>query len=110
MCTLYERIVALCKKKGITASKMCLELGLSKSTMSDMKSGRKKGLSTDNAQKIADYFDVPVGYLLTGEEKKSPAEPKLSEGEQLLIELFRKVPEDKQQLVLQMIRAALETK
>ena len=110
MCTLYERIVALCKKKGITASKMCLELGLSKSTMSDMKSGRKKGLSTDNAQKIADYFDVPVGYLLTGEDKNSPAEQKLSEGEQLLIELFRKVPEDKQQLVLQMIRAALETK
>ena len=42
--------------------------------------------------------------------KKSPTEPKLSEGEQMLIKLFRQVPADKQQLVLQMIRAALETK
>jgi hypothetical protein len=32
--------------------------------MSDMKSGRKKGLSTTNAQKIADYLGVTVDYLL----------------------------------------------
>ena len=64
MCTLYERITALCKEKGVTGSRMCLDLGLSKSTMSDMKSGRKKGLSTTNAQKIADYLGVTVDYLL----------------------------------------------
>ena len=51
---------------------MCLDLGLSKSTMSDMKSGRKKGLSTTNAQKIADYLDVTVDYLLGTEEKEKP--------------------------------------
>ena len=64
MCTLYERITALCKEKGVTGSRMCLDLGLSKSTMSDMKSGRKKGLSTSNAQKIANYLGVSVDYLL----------------------------------------------
>lgn len=37
----------------------------------------------------------------------SPEEIKLNEGEQLLLELFRKIPEDKQGLVLQMIRVAL---
>lgn len=43
------------------------------------------------------------------EMKKSPAEPKLTEGERMLLDLFRRVPEDQQELVLQMIRAALST-
>lgn len=70
MCTLYERITDLCKKKNVSRSKMCLELGLSKSTMSNMKSGRQVSISTETAQKIASYFDVSVGYLLGEEEKK----------------------------------------
>ena len=40
-------------------------------------------------------------------EKISPNEPELTEGEARLIELFRKVPTDRQQLVLQMIETAL---
>lgn len=66
MCTLYERIIELCKAKGVSGSRMCLDLGLSKSTLSDIKSGRKKGVSTATAQKIASYFGVSVEYLLSG--------------------------------------------
>ena len=107
---LYERIQTLCKAKGVTGSRMCLDLGISKSTLSDIKCGRKKGISTDNAQKIASYLGVTVGYLLGEEEtKKSPAEPILNEGEKMLIELFRLVPEDKQKMVIQMVRAALDS-
>ena len=70
MCTLYERIMDLCKQNGVSGSRMCLNLGLSKSTLSDMKSGRKNGISTATAKKIASYFNVSVGYLLGEEEKK----------------------------------------
>lgn len=70
MCTLHERITELCKERGVSGSRMCLELGLSKSTLSDMKHGRTKGVSTLTAQKIASYFGVSVGYLLGEEEKK----------------------------------------
>lgn len=49
-------------------------------------------------------YDVP---MIPSRDEDSPTEPQLSEGEQLLIDLFRQVPEDQQQLVLQMIRAAL---
>lgn len=70
---LYERIQTLCKAKGVTGSRMCLDLGISKSTLSDIKCGRKKGISTDNAQKIASYLGITVGYLLGEEEtKKAP--------------------------------------
>ncbi len=74
MGTLYDRIQELCKSKGVSGSRMCLDLGLSKSTLSDIKSGRKKGVSTNTAQKIASYFNVSVGYLL-GEEEKIKADP-----------------------------------
>ena len=106
---LYERIQTLCKAKGVTGSRMCLDLGISKSTLSDIKCGRKRGISTDNAQKIAAYLGVTVGYLLGEEEtKKSPAEPMLNEGEKMLLDLFRQIPEDRQQVVIAMIKAALD--
>lgn len=70
MCTLYDRITELCKEKGVSGSRMCLDLGLSKSTLSDIKSGRKKGVSTSTAQKMAAYLNVSVGYLLGEEEQK----------------------------------------
>ena len=60
---------------------------------------------------LANFFGVLKSDLIEDkEEKNAPKEPKLSEGERMLIELFRRVPEDQQQLVLQMIRAALNTK
>lgn len=110
MDTLYNRIIALCNERGIKGGRLCTDIGISKGTLTDLKMGRQTGLSAITAQKIADYFGVTVGYLLgteDGDAKKSPAEPKLSEGEQMLINLFRQVPADQQELVLQMIRAAL---
>ncbi len=75
MVTLYERLVKLCKQKGVSGSRMCLDLGMSKSTMSELKAGRSKGISAITAQKIASYFGVTVDYLLSEEEQteKSPA-------------------------------------
>lgn len=70
MSTLYERITELCRTKGVSGSRMCLDLGMSKSILSDIKSGRKKGVSTDTAQKMAAYLNVSVGYLLGEEEEK----------------------------------------
>ena len=57
---------------------------------------------------LSKALDVSPSYLFGWEEKKSsPSEPQLTEGEKVLLDLFNRVPEDKQQLVLQMIRAAL---
>jgi transcriptional regulator with XRE-family HTH domain len=43
---------------------MCTDLGLSKSILTDLKMGRKHDISATNAQKIASYLGVTVGYLL----------------------------------------------
>ena len=112
MGTLYERIIDLCEKKGIKGGKMCVDLGMSKSTLTDLKMGRQTGLSAVKAQKIASYLNVSVDYLINGEEetpeiKNSPS-AEITEGEQQLLDLFRLIPESQQPLVLQMIRAALD--
>ena len=100
---------------------MCLDLGLSKSTLSDMKNGRTKGVSTTTAQKIASYFGVSVGYLL-GEEEKDQCRPscennekkptaegdELSENMQRLIEFAKSVPDDKVELVLKVMKSIVE--
>lgn len=73
MGTLYENIIALCNQKGIKGGKMCTDLGISKGLLTDLKMGRRTGISASNAQKIASYFDVTVGYLLGKEEQKEKA-------------------------------------
>lgn len=72
MSTLYENIRALCSEKNIKPGKMCVELGLSKSLMTDLKAGRKKTVRVDTARKIADYFGVTVDRVL-GAEKETAA-------------------------------------
>ena len=64
MATLYETIEELCTQKGIRPGRLCSELGLSRSLMTDLKMGRKKTLNAQTAQKIATYFGVSVGHLL----------------------------------------------
>ena len=73
MWTLYDRLDSLCKERGIKGGRMCADLGISKSLMTDLKSGRKKTISAPTAQKIASYFGVTVGYLLGEETEKAPA-------------------------------------
>lgn len=71
MYNLYENIYALCNEQKITPGALCGELGFRRSVLSDLKSGRKKSLDTTTLMKIAEYFNVSVDYLLTGEETKS---------------------------------------
>ena len=114
MGTLYERIQALCKQKGVSGSRMCLDLGLSKSTMSDLKSGRIKGNSVPTAQKIAGYFDISVDELYGEEDKKEKPvimidELKdLSDAQKELIAFAESVPEEKAERILSMMKLMLE--
>lgn len=64
MGNLYEIIAVLCKERGVSPSRMCLDIGAAKSLMTELKSGRSKQLSLATATKIADYFEVPVDFLL----------------------------------------------
>lgn len=113
MCTLHSRIIELCKEKGVSGSRMCLDLGMSKSTLSDLKSGRKKSFTADTAHRIASYLGVSVAYLLgeeeNGEKKEQPINfDGLSENKKALIDLVKDVPEDKAGMILQVMQTILK--
>ena len=107
MGTLYDRIQSLCKSKGVSGSRMCLDLGLSKSTLSDLKNGRTKGISVATAQKIAGYFGITVDELYEEEQKEKPTvkDDELSADMLEIIEAIKHLPEDKVQMLLQVARS-----
>ena len=76
---------------------------------SDLENGRILGdeglLRTIQSQLAVDA--TIYTYDFVGQNENSPEEPTLTEGEEMLLDLFRRIPEDKQELVLQMIRVAL---
>ncbi len=64
MSELYKRIEELCKERKVTITTMCKESGASRASLSDLKMGRKQGLSADTLNKIAKFFSVSVDYLM----------------------------------------------
>ena len=70
MLPIYERIESLCKDKGINVTEMCKLAGVSRSVLSDYKTGRKQSISTQNIEKIADFFEVSMDYILCKTDKK----------------------------------------
>ena len=111
MGTLYEKIIALCNEKGIKGGKMCTDIGMSKGILTDLKMGRQSGISTANAQKIASYFGVTVGYLLGEEEEKEKTAAEngssLSEAKQKLFALAENCSEEEAARLLQMMELFL---
>lgn len=93
MGTLYESIKALCDSAGIKPGKMCVDIGISKSTVTDLKSGRRDSVSLETAQKIADYFGVSVDRVLGSEQKEkspTPEEAGLEYSDIQLLEAYKK--------------------
>lgn len=87
MCiSLYDSIKALCDARGIKPGKMCVDLGLSKSLMTDLKSGRKKGITNRTAILIANYFDVSVDEVFGQEKIPAEGEDEIKEYLQILRE------------------------
>lgn len=106
MSTLYENIRALCSEKNIKPGKMCVELGLSKSLMTDLKAGRKKTVRVDTARKIADYFGVTVDRVLGAEkETAAPKDDGLSPMESQLMEYVRTLTDDQKKMLLAQLQA-----
>ena len=109
MGNLYATISTLCADKGIKGAKMCNDIGISKGLLTDLKMGRRTGVSAVTAQKIASYFGVSVGYLLGEEEKENPVPmDEISEKKQALIDFAKSVPEDKAEMILRVMKSILE--
>lgn len=64
----FDVFTKLCDKKGISPTRASIDIGFSKGSVSYWRKKYKEGIDakpdTYTAQKIADYFDVSIDYLL----------------------------------------------
>jgi transcriptional regulator with XRE-family HTH domain len=110
-----ERLKEAMMAKNMKQADLARATGLSKGGISNYVTGRYEPKS-DIISKLAKALDCSEmwlwGYDVPMERQdlvksSSPDNDSTTEGEKILLDLFRRVPEDKQELVLQMIRVAL---
>lgn len=63
---MWEIFEKLCKERGVSVYRVCEATGIKTSAMSAWKNGRYK-FKQEKLMKIAEFFGVPVEYLVTGE-------------------------------------------
>ena len=108
MSTVGDRILQRRKELNLTQEEVAKRMGYkSKSTINKIEMGIND-IPQSKIVKFAEVlFTTPSFLMGWDEEENSPEEPKLTEGEKVLLELFRRVPEEHQRMLLDMIRVAL---
>lgn len=76
--TTYDIIAGLCKKQNLAVTALERELGFGRGSIGKLRNGKT---TFDRLQKIANYFDVPVEYLLDVEDFSSTENPLTSKDE-----------------------------
>lgn len=103
MFDLYENIKQLCLERGITVSKMCEDVGISKSVMGNLHNGRSNTISVRTAIKIANYLDVPADEVLHGNSIDRNRREALELKHEVLLTIFDRLPPDSQTRVIQQL-------
>ena len=114
--TCAERIKIALHIKGIKQSDLCRLTKIPKSALSQYISGAYEP-KQDRIYLMAQALNVSETWLMGLDvpmerqdkiKSSSPDNIKLTEGEKILLDLFNRVPKDKQRIVLEMIRVALD--
>ena len=100
-----QNIKRLCTKKGIKPTNACKESGVGSSFINDIERGRTPSVA--KVQMLADYLGVTTSELL-GEKKPTVQDDGLTEAEQALMDLFRQLTPDQQDMVIRMVQAAAD--
>lgn len=104
-----ERIRALIEQSGKSYQELEKLTGIKKSSLQRYASGVTTKIPLDVIEKLSVAFNVSQEYIMGWEQKENyPREPQLTEVEKLMLELFRKIPEDKQAEALDLLRVALK--
>ena len=97
------------QKHGKEQKEIAEVIGVAPSTFNNWVKGNKYP-RIDKIERLANYFGIKKSDLIEDHDKFNATKTiSITEDEQTLLELFRKVPENQQHMVLQMINAALKT-
>ena len=105
-----QRIKDLRQKKGLTLEQVADVVGVGKSTVRKWETGMIANMRRDKIADLAKALGTTPAYLMGWEDENvekedSPSELQLTEGEQMMIDIFRLIPEEQQRVFLEMGRA-----
>ena len=110
--TTSTRLQEIMKERGIKQADLARLTGISRGAVSNYVLGRYEPKS-DVINKFAKALNCSEmwlwGYDVPMKRQTSPiGEPQLTEGEEMLLKLFRQIPEDAQKMYLEVLRASLK--
>ena len=108
-----QKIKDLRQQRGMTLEEVATIVGVGKSTVRKWETGMIANMKRDKIAKLTQALGTTPAYLMgweedTEENKNSPDQTKLTEGEEMLLNLFRQIPEDAQKMYLEVLRASLK--
>lgn len=106
----FDNFVRLCEQKGVKPSRALTEAGVPKSAYSywrtEAGAGNDAKPTNQNAVKLAQYFNVTVDYLLTGNKKENPHQQPQSEVDAAVERIRRKLesmPKEQREALMNLI-------
>lgn len=104
-----QRIRIAREQKNMTLDEVAKRCETTKQTIYKYENEIVTNIPYDKIVLLSKALDVTPSYLFGWEEKENyPSEQQLTEVERLALELFRKIPEDKQAEALDLLRVALK--
>lgn len=109
-----KRLKAIRLERNITATELAEALGINKATIYRYETAEIGRIKSVTINAIADYLNVNPDYLIGATDDKHTAKEaedllnSITDAEKSLLELFRRVPEERRQMVLEMIKIALK--
>ena len=99
--TLVMNIERYCKLRGVKKTNACVDAGVGKSYISDLKRG--KSPSIESVTKLAAYFACSVSDLV-GDSAEAAADPR----EQAFLDLVRQMDEAQQDMMYKFLKSMVE--
>lgn len=109
---LSRKIKQLRLERDMTLEQVASIVGVGKSTVRKWETGMIANMKRDKIALLASALGTTPAYLMgwreDSDQANSPDVMNLTEGETLLLELFRQIPEDAQKMYLEVLRASLK--
>ena len=100
-----QRIALAREQRNMTLEEVARLCETTKQTIFKYENGIVTNIPYEKIVLLSKALDVSPSYLFGWDEKKSsPSEEELTEGEKMMIDIFRLIPEDQQQVFLEMGR------
>lgn len=100
-------LVYYIEKNNVTQREVAQRIGVTESSITDWITKRHYP-RLDKIQLLAEYFGIQVTDLVEPMKTKSANESTLTDKDQLVLDLFHKVPDEKKEFLLKMIQAATD--